>query len=231
MSHETAAGAQSGFSLQRIEAFSDGVFAFALTLLVVSLDVPKSAADLFGTMRGFLAFGICFAFLGVLWVEHNRYFKRYALGDVPTVALNMLLLFVVLLYVYPMKFLFTMLVDGWLWGIPIAGVKSNAEVKQLMQIYGLGFLAINAVMLLLYRHSWRMRAQLGLAAPDLVTLRGAMRRNLYSGGIALLSILIARFTMDAGLFAGLCYCLLGVFEPINARATAVARRAALLPAR
>jgi uncharacterized membrane protein len=226
MSHETAAGAQSGFSLQRIEAFSDGVFAFALTLLVVSLDVPKSAHDLFATMRGFLAFGICFAFLGVLWVEHNRYFKRYAVADTATVALNMLLLFVVLLYVYPMKFLFTMLVDGWMWGVPIAGVKSDADVKQLMQIYGLGFLAINAVMLLLYRHSYVRRAQLALAAPELVTLRGAMRRNLYSGAIALLSILIARYTADAGLVSGLVYCLLGVFEPLNARATAVARRAA-----
>ena len=44
----------------RVEAFSDAVFAFAVTLVIVSLEVPKTFDELFETMKGFLSFGCCF---------------------------------------------------------------------------------------------------------------------------------------------------------------------------
>jgi uncharacterized membrane protein len=53
-----------GREVTRLESFSDAVFGFALTLLVVLLDVPKSFGDLVATMRGFPAFAICFLLLG-----------------------------------------------------------------------------------------------------------------------------------------------------------------------
>src|SRR5579862_9365312 len=83
----------------RLESFSDCVFAFALTLLVVSLEVPKSFTDLLSAMRGMVAFAFCFAVLFGLWSRHHTFFRRFGLEDGATKALTACLLFVVLAYV------------------------------------------------------------------------------------------------------------------------------------
>ena len=102
-----------GEDVSRIEGFSDAVFAFAVTLLVVSLEVPKTFDELLATMRGFFAFAICFTLLLIVWYDHYKFFRRYGLRDAPTRWLNSALLFLMLMYVYPLKFLFTLLIDQW----------------------------------------------------------------------------------------------------------------------
>ena len=62
--------------VSRVEAFSDAVFAFALTLLVVSLDVPTSYTELMKLMAGFMPFACSFALLTWIWYEHNLFFRR-----------------------------------------------------------------------------------------------------------------------------------------------------------
>ena len=52
-----------GQDVSRVEGFPDANFAFAITLLVVSLEVPRTFDELLAAMRGFFAFAICFAFL------------------------------------------------------------------------------------------------------------------------------------------------------------------------
>src|SRR3989339_649128 len=88
----------------RIEGFSDAVFAFAITLLVVSLEVPKTFSELARAMLGFFPFAACFAFIIYVWYQHYIYFRRYGLTDVYVIVLNALLLFVILFYIYPLKF-------------------------------------------------------------------------------------------------------------------------------
>src|SRR5262249_7398500 len=97
------------YELTRLEGFSDAVFAIALALLVVSLEVPKSMKELETLARGFIPFALMFAMVCYVWWEHNKFFRRYGLQDAWTAFLNCLLLFVVLFYVYPLKFLTTWL--------------------------------------------------------------------------------------------------------------------------
>ena len=93
--------------ITRLEAFSDAVFGFAATLLVVALEVPATFPELVSNLRGFFAFGLSFAMLVLIWAAHNGFFRRYGMDDAGTVVLNSILLFVVLFYVYPLKFLCT----------------------------------------------------------------------------------------------------------------------------
>jgi len=82
--------------VSRVEGFSDAVFAFAVTLLVVSLEVPHTFDELRLAMRQFFAFAICFALLFQVWWRHFNFFRRYGLEDAPTIVLTGVLLFVVL---------------------------------------------------------------------------------------------------------------------------------------
>lgn len=67
-----------GGEITRLEGFTDAVFAFAVTLLVVSLEVPHTFAELVQAMKGFAAFAICFAILVQFWYFHYKFSRRYA---------------------------------------------------------------------------------------------------------------------------------------------------------
>ena len=196
--------------ISRIEGLSDAVFAFAITLLVVSLEVPKTYAELMHVMRGFGAFAICFALLFVVWFNQYKFFRRYGLTDNLTIVINGALLFVVLFYVYPLKFVFTFLVDMFTGGhgevrLPNgtveAMVESADQVANLMLIFGVGYLAVFGVFALLYWHAYRKRAQLELNELEMFDTRTDIRESLLNVGIATVSILLAVF--GGGRYAGL----------------------------
>src|SRR5437660_11479538 len=77
-----------GHEISRIEGLSDAVFAFAVTLLVVSLEVPKTFAALMSAVRGFGASSICFTLLFIVWYHHYNFFRRYGMQDYITMLLN-----------------------------------------------------------------------------------------------------------------------------------------------
>src|SRR5688572_12980051 len=106
MSRTTESIRWRGGQVTRIEALTDAVFGFAITLLVVSLDVPETAAELYDLMKKFVPFAASFSLLILVWSYHYRLFSRFDLEDGYTVFLNSVLLFVVLFYVYPLKFVF-----------------------------------------------------------------------------------------------------------------------------
>ena len=175
--------------VSRLEGFSDAVFGFALTLLVVSLETPNDFAALKNMVYGFLPFALMFAMVCWIWYEHNVFFRRYGLQDPWTVFLNAVLLFVVLFYVYPLRFLTTALV-GLVGGMPEGTYASfdDMDGSLLMTLYSTGVLVIFGAFLLLYRHAWQQRARPGAerdrGAAAEVPGAGARAQRRPGGGLA-----------------------------------------------
>ncbi|MBK7091302.1 MAG: DUF1211 domain-containing protein [bacterium] len=203
----------------RVEGLSDAVFAFAITLLVVSLEVPTSFDAMMQTMRGFFAFAICFTLLFMIWHAHYIFFRRYGLEDTYTSILNAVLLFVVLFYIYPLKFLFTFLL-GRMFGIN-AGIDhgtmiAGADVPELMLVYSLGFLAIFAIFSLLYLHAYRLREQLELNEIEQVATRASVQMHLIYVAVSILSAALALTgNIYLAALAGWSYALLCPAQAIN----------------
>ena len=214
-----------GHEISRIEGLSDAVFAFAITLLVVSLEVPKTFSELAETMHGFGAFLISFLLLFAVWFNQYKFFRRYGLRDTTTVLLNAALLFVVLFYVYPLKFLFSFLIDRFTGGhgevrLPNGNVapmlESDNQFASLMVIFDLGYLAVFGVFVLLFWHAYRKRQELELNELERFDTRESIQESALNCGVAVISLLIV-FIGGAGRagLAGMAYMLTPVVMSIN----------------
>jgi uncharacterized membrane protein len=90
----------------RMEAFSDGVFAVAITLLIFDLKVPSGQAGHLGQSLArqwptYAAFLISFAFIGIMWVNHHRLFNHIRRSDNKLLFLNLLLLLGITVVPFP----------------------------------------------------------------------------------------------------------------------------------
>jgi uncharacterized membrane protein len=101
----------------RLEAFSDGVFAIAITLLILNIQVPPLNE---GTLAGaildqwpaFLAYGVAFLTILIMWVNHHAIFRHIHRIDRAFLVLNGLLLMIVTFVNYPTALLARYLTDA-----------------------------------------------------------------------------------------------------------------------
>ena len=148
-----------GNEVSRVEGFTDAVFAFAVTLLVVALEVPHTFDGLMDVVRGFPAFLICFTLLMMFWNAHYTYHRRYGLEGAFSRVMTMAILVLVLFFVYPLKFLFTMVTVG-LFGLDMHNaphIETLAQSRVLYLIYGLGFAGVWGLYAALYAHALSQR--------------------------------------------------------------------------
>lgn len=205
-----------GKEVSRVEGLTDAVFGFAVTLLVVALEVPHTFDGLLNVMRGFPAFVICFTLLMLFWNAHFRFHRRYGLDDAWSRVITMGILVLVLFFVYPLKFLFTMLTVN-LFGLDLANAPSLdtvAQVQQLYVIYGLGFAGVWGLYALLYFHAWRRRSELSLNGVELIYTRASLYENLIYVGVCLVSLVLALTTSSYSL-PGFIYFLIGPLQAFN----------------
>jgi uncharacterized membrane protein len=132
----------------RIEAFSDGVFAIAITLLVLEIKVPHvpSDEDLFGSLVGlwpaYLGYILSFVMIGIYWANHHYIFKLFEKTDHALNLLNLLFLLFIAFLPLPTEVLGDYLLD-----------ETNQTTAVI--VYALGLLFPAATWLLMWLYASR----------------------------------------------------------------------------
>ncbi len=202
-----------GREVSRVENLSDIVFAMALTLIAAS-SVPSNFEELLGLWREICAMAFAFALLLILWRSHYVFFRRYDLEDARTSLINAVLLFLVMAFAYPLKFLALFIVDLLTLSVTgrfdeVSAILSADQARGLTAIYSAGYAAVFGVFALLYAHAASRADALGLTKAERILTRLEIQASLIHVVVALLAALIAALAGDAGVWAGMVYFVVG----------------------
>jgi uncharacterized membrane protein len=158
----------------RLETFVDAAFAFALTMLVISVDsIPQSFDELIDALRGVPAFAASFAITVTFWHGHYRWSRRFGLEDGMSVVLSLTLVFLVLVFLYPLR----LMMSGALNSISGGWLPSELEITELSHVrsffvlYGLAFALMSGVLLALNAHVLRLEVVPRLSVVERLTAR------------------------------------------------------------
>lgn len=206
-----------GKDTTRLEAFVDAAFAFALTLLVISFDaVPQSYDELIIALRAVPAFLFGFCILAMFWIAHRNWSMRFGLDTTFATLVSLALIFILLVYVYPLRAMATAavsaLTNGWL---PTEFYIDNVnKIRGLFAIYGIGFFVSNVCLVSLNWHALRRANSLALTPEEQLLTRYEVLAWSIVGSSGLVSMILAVALPDrlVGL-AGWCYMGLAVIMP------------------
>jgi uncharacterized membrane protein len=216
---------ERGASVTRLEAFVDAAFAFAVTLLVISLDsIPSTIPGMLEALKGTPAFAASFAQIMMFWSAHATWSRRFGLDDTASGRLSLLLVFLVLVYVYPLKILFgsffAWITGGWL--PPVAQINTLFDLVGMFMMYGIAFGTLSLCLAALNAQALRSQVSPPLDDFERASTRREIVRWIYSALIAVGSIVFALLLPGNSpdwLFGmpGMFYALLGFTGPVIER--------------
>jgi uncharacterized membrane protein len=213
-----------GENMTRIETFVDAAFAFAFTMLVISIDeIPESPPELLALSRDIPAFIISAAIIGAVWLAHATWSRTFGLQDGATVFLSLGLVMLVLIFVYPIKLMVQATVfylsRGAL-GINVFDTPGweNNSVADLFVYFSLGLIALSIIIICLYQNALRFREELDLNSHEKLFCQ----RNTLSWAIVVMlaigSVLIGLFVDgEAVVAAGFIYFVLWPLDTLAIR--------------
>jgi uncharacterized membrane protein len=189
----------------RLEAFSDGVMAIAITLLVLELSVPEAAFEhlwrgIADQWPSYLAYLTSFTTIGAIWLVHHGMFRRLAAADGVITRLNLLLLMLASFLPFPTK-------------LVAKAVDSGHGERPAVMFYGLVLLSISTVITVMWRHIAAHRdllnAEVSDSEVDAITRQTAPNIGFYA--------VIVLFAIVAPTIAAFGYLAIAVLVVFRSR--------------
>ena len=209
---------QRGMDMTRLETFTDAAFAFAVTMLVVGGGdaIPANFDEMIGAMKQVPAFAASFANIMLFWYAHHTWSRRFGLDDVMSAIFSFMLIFVVLIYVYPLKAIYSGALQFFTNGLleSYFVLSSIDDLRVMFVIFGCGYASLSLVIVLLNRHALRVADELRLSEPERWATVTQIQQWLISTAVPLVSIVLA-LTMPGPwvVLAGLIYGSFGLLMP------------------
>jgi hypothetical protein len=213
---------ERGDKVTRLETFVDAAFAFAVSMLVISVgSVPDSIGELKEALKNVPAFAASFALIMVFWRGHEDWSRRYGLDDPTTAHLSIVLVFLVLVFVYPLRILFggffAWISDGWL-PSPVT-INSLDDLRWFFGSFAVAFGSMGLLMATLTWHAERRADALGLDAGERLATRLELVRWLLIPAVAAVSLGIAVLLQPGvpnwlGGMPGMIYFVLNATSPL-----------------
>lgn len=154
---------------ERLDAFVDASFAFAVTLLIVAGAEPlNDFSDLVRAMGRIPAFAAGFGLVVMFWLAHRSFGRLAPIRDSWSATLSLMIVFTVLIYVFPLRLLTEAGMAYFSGGrLPGGGlIDSIRHLKYIYTIYGIGFAFLSWLYYLLYGHALKRPLACGLAEED-----------------------------------------------------------------
>ena len=195
---------------KRLDNFTDAAFAFAVTLMVVG--AGGSAADgetLRSAVVSIPSFAIGFAMLALFWFSHLQWRVLRGPGDGRSLLLTLLLVFVVLIYIVPLR---SMALSFAAFIVGDMGAY-RGSLSELFTVYGMGFTAMSAITALLFRDALRNET---LSADQRREALGQMWIWVILTGTGVVSTVMAMIH-GPHYFAPMVYATLPITIPVFAR--------------
>jgi uncharacterized membrane protein len=182
-------------SKTRLEAFSDGVFAIAVTLLVLDLAIGQSGSPLHRVLAGwpfYLAYFVSFMTIGAAWLAHNIITDRLSKADMLLLRLNLLVLLVVSILPFPTR-------------LVAEGIDDSNGERVFVAMYGITLLLVRVALFVVDEYCRREQLYIRAESKEQVKERRALLPVVVAYVAAIL-IGIALPAVAVGL-----YCLLAIY--------------------
>ena len=140
---------------RRLDAFVDAAFAFAVTLLVAGGgDPPTTLAEMRGMFASAPSYLASFALIVMFWLSYRDLGRLWPHRDALSTALSLGVVFVVLLYVFPLRLMMESALHAMSGGVLPGGdlINSINDLRFLYVAYGGGCLTLSLLFAGLYRH-------------------------------------------------------------------------------
>jgi uncharacterized membrane protein len=171
---------RSRWETGRTEAFSDGVFAIAITLLVLDIGIPASEFDdlwsaIFHEWPAYLGYATSFLTIGGIWLAHHGVFRRLRYANNPVMRINLLLLMAVSFLPYPTR-------------LVAEAIRDESAERPAAIFYGVCLLAIallfSALWAAVARDRELLRPEVTEAEVNAILLATSPSIGFYAGTIA-----------------------------------------------